>query len=147
MPGLIIWKNQQFDKLRKDVDRMFKRLWGEFALTAFPRIGREFPAIDLADAEDSLIVRAEVLDMDPENINIDVSENSIRITGEIKHNMVSDKEGVLRTERRHSSFSRTLHLPCRVIVDEVKAIYKNGVLNIILPKYKLEKTRAVHIET
>jgi len=147
MPGLIIWKNQQFDKLRKDVDRMFDRLQGEFGLTVFSGIGREFPAIDLAEAEDRFVVRAEVLDMDPEDIDIDVTENRLRITGKIKHNLVSGKKGFLRTERRHRSFSRTLQLPCRVVVDEVKAVYKNGFLRIILPKYKHEKTRPVQIET
>ena len=43
MQGLIIWKNQQVEKLRKDVDRMFDRLWGDFGLAAFPGTVREFP--------------------------------------------------------------------------------------------------------
>jgi HSP20 family protein len=147
MPGLIIWKNQRFDKLRKDMDRMFDRMRGEFGMSVFPRIGREFPTIDLAEAEDSLVVSVEVSDMDPENIDIDVTENRLRITGRIKHNLVCGKEGFLRTERRHSFFSRTLQLPCGVVADEVKTVYKDGFLRIILPKYKPEKTMPGQIET
>ena len=60
MPGLIIWKNQQVDRLRKDMDRMFDRLWGEFGLSTLPRAVRDFPSFDLSETEDSVIVKAEV---------------------------------------------------------------------------------------
>lgn len=146
MPGLIIWKNQQVDKLRKDVDRMFDRMWGEFGLTALPRTVRDFPTIELTETEDSLVVKAKVPDIDPDDIDINITENRIRIKGEKKQSLVRDEEGFSTTQRSYSSFSRTLQLPCRVVVEEVRAVYKDGVLNILLPKYKPKKTRAVQIE-
>jgi HSP20 family protein len=146
MPGLIIWKNQQVNKLRKDVDRMFDRLWGEFGLAAFPRTVRDFPTIDFSETEDNLVVKAKVLHIDPEDIEIDITESMIRIKGEKKQSVVKGKEGFRTTESSYRTFSRTLQLPCRVVVEEVRANYKNGILNILLPKYKPKKTRAVQIE-
>lgn len=146
MPGLIIWKNQQVDKLRKDVDRMFDRMWGEFGLAAFPRTVRDFPTIELAEAEDSLVVKAKIPDIDPEDIDIEITENKIRIKGEKKQSLVRGEEGFRTTGQSYRSFSRTLQLPSRVVVEEVRAVYKDGVLNILLPKYKPKKTKAVQIE-
>ncbi len=147
MPGLIIWKNQQFNRLRKDVDRMFERLWGEFGLSAFQRAVREFPIIDLTETEESLIIKAEVPGINPDDIEIEITENSLRIKGEVREDRVTDKEGFIKTERRYGSFSRTFQLPSRIRVDDVKASYKEGILNIRMPKYKEEKRRALKIET
>lgn len=146
MPELIIWKNQEFNKLRKDVDRMFDRLWGEFGLSSFAGTAGEFPKFDLIETENSLIVKAEIPGINPDNIDIAISENSLRIKGKLKRKTVSNKEGFVSTERRYGSFSRSLRLPCRIKVDEVKATYKQGVLNIIMPKYEQERSRVVKVE-
>jgi len=147
MTGLVILKNQQVEKLRKDMDRMFERLWGEFGLSSLPRAVREFPAIDLAETKDRLIINAEIPGINPEDINIDITENSLSIRGEIKQDRVSDKEGFVRTAHRYGSFSKTLQLPCRIVVDDVRATYREGILNVIMPKFKQRKTRTVKIET
>ena len=146
MPGLIIWKNQEFNKLRKDVDRMFDRLWGEFGLSSFARTAGGFPKFDLVETEKNLIVKVEVPGIDPDNIDIAITENSVRIKGELKQDTISNKEGFVSTERRYGSFSRTLQLPCRIRVDKVKAAYKKGILNIIMPKYEQERSRVVKVE-
>ena len=147
MPGLVILKNQQVEKLRRDMDRMFERLWGEFGLSSLPTAVREFPAIDLTETKDSLIINAEIPGINPEDINIDITENTLSIRGEIKQDRVSNKEGFVRTERRYGSFSKTLNLPCRIVVDDVRATYREGMLNVSMPKFKQRKTRAVKIET
>lgn len=146
MPELIIWKNQEFDKLRKDVDRMFDRLWGEFGLSAFPRTGKDFPSINLTETKDSFIVKAELPGINPADITIDITETSLKITGETRQNNIDDEEGYVRTERKYGSFSRMIQLSHSIAVDHVKATYKDGVLNIIMPKYKHEKIKAVRIK-
>lgn len=147
MPGLIIWKNQEFDKLRKEMDRMFDRLWGDFGLSAFPKTARGFPAIDLMETADNLIIKADVSGINPKDIDIAITESSVILKGQVKQDLVSDKKGYHKTGRRHSTFSRTLKLPCRILVNDARASYKKGILSIIMPKYKREKARVVKIET
>ena len=146
MPGLIIWKNQQVDRLRKDMDRMFDRLWGEFGLSTFPIAFRDFPGFDLSETDDSMIVTAEVPGMNPDHIHIDISEISLSIKGEIRQNSVHDKIGNVRSEMRYGTFSKQIHLPCRIAVEKVNATYKDGILSIKMPKLREAKTREVKIE-
>lgn len=145
MPGLVIWKNKQVDKLRKDMDRMFDRLWGEFGLPVFPTTFRESPRIDLAETEDSLIIKTEMPGINPEDIEIDLTENTLGIKGRIKQNSVSDENGFVRTKHRVNSFSRKLQLPCRIIVDDVKATFSEGILTVNMPKVKQKKSRTMKI--
>lgn len=147
MPGLVIWKNQQVEKLRRDMDRMFERLWGEFGLSTLTGAVKEFPSIDLTEVEDALIISAEIPGINPENIKIDITENNFSISGESKQDRVSDNEGFVRTERSYGSFSRTVHLPCRIVVDDVKATCREGVLKVNMPKFKPRKSRQIKIET
>jgi len=146
MPELIIWKNQQFDKLRKDMDRMFDRLWGELGLSAFPRIGKDFPSIDLLETKDSFIIKAELPNINPKDITIDITDTSLKIKGETRQKSVNEKAGYVRTEKKYGSFSKMIQLPHRIVVDGVRATYKDGVLNITVPKYKRKKVKAVRIE-
>ena len=146
MPGLIIWKNQQVDRLRKDMDRMFDRLWGEFGLSSFPRAVRDFPEIDLTETEDRLILKAKIPGMKPDDIQINISEDTLSIRGSVNQDSVRNNKGMVQTEQRHRSFSKQFRLPCPIIVDEVKATYKEEVLNVIMPKFKQKKARAVKIE-
>ena len=75
MPGLIIWKNQEIDKLRRDMDRLFARLRDDFGMPPFPKIGRDVPFIDLSETEDDLIIKAEIPGIDPEDLDISITED------------------------------------------------------------------------
>ncbi|MFA4915914.1 MAG: Hsp20/alpha crystallin family protein [Syntrophales bacterium] len=147
MPELIIWKNQQFDKLRKEIDRMFDRLWGECGLSAFTKTTEEFPKIKFVDNKDILVVMADMSGIRPEDIHIDITENHLTIKYSIKEKKVTDQEGYPRKEQKHRSFSRTVQLPHRIIVDEVNGSYKEGILTIEMPKYKRKNYRELKIET
>jgi len=57
MPGLIIWKNQEINKLRRDMDRLFTRLRDDFGMPHFKRPPRDIPFIDLSETEEDLILR------------------------------------------------------------------------------------------
>ena len=146
MPGLVIWKTQQVEKLRKDMDRMFDRLWGAFGLKDFPGAIGAFPKIHLTETEDDLVVSAEIPDISPEDISIDLTEDTLTLKGKVKQNRVCDQEGMVRTERRLQSFSRKLRLPCPIVVETVKATYRNGTLDVRMPKFKQKKSRTLKIE-
>lgn len=146
MPGLVIWKTQQVEKLRKDMDRMFARLWGAFGLEDFPGAIGNFPRIHLTETEDDLVVRAEMSDICPEDISIKLTENTLTLQGEVRRNSIRGQNGIARTERRSQSFSRKLRLPCPIVVEKVKANYHNGTLDIRMPKFMQKKSRTLKIE-
>jgi HSP20 family protein len=134
------------DKLRRDMDRICTRVCDEFGIPLFLETAAELPSIDVSETEDSIILRAEVPDINPEDLDISITDDTLRIRGERKEKRVEEKGGVQRTERRYGSFSRTLQLPCRVDADDVKATYSEGILNIVMPKYKPEQAKEIKIK-
>lgn len=146
MPGLTIWKNQEIDKLRRDIDRLFARLRDDFGMPHFPRIARDVPSIDLLETEDDLIIKAEIPGIDPKDLDIFITGDILNIKGEMKQEFIEESEDYHQVERRYGSFSRTIHLPCRVMIEDVDATYKKGILNIVMPKCKPETARALKIK-
>ena len=134
MPDLIEWKNQEMDKLKKDIERLFFRLWDDFSVPLMSTSTRETPFIDIKETEDKLIIQAEIPGVKPEDIEISVTEDILTIKGEMKSEISQDISNYRRMERRYGTFSRTLKLPCRVKPQDVNARYKEGILHIALPK-------------
>lgn len=91
------------------------------------------PCIDIIEEDDDIRVVAEVPGMTADDLSISVSEDSIMIRGQKKR---EDEEGkdIHRRERSHGSFRRVISLPTKVDREGAEAIFKNGVLTIILPK-------------
>ena len=68
MSELILWKNQEMNKLRRDMDRLFARVWEEFSMPLFPRPAREVPFIDVSETKENLIIKAELPGGNPEDL-------------------------------------------------------------------------------
>ncbi|MFH1124114.1 MAG: Hsp20/alpha crystallin family protein [Pseudomonadota bacterium] len=146
MPELIIWKNQEIDRLKRDMDRLFARLRDDFCMPLFPRSVRETPFLDLSETDDTLVVRAEIPGAGPEDLEISLSNDRLTIKGEVKQDPVDEGEDYLRREKHYGFFSRTIQLPCKVLIEDVKASYKDGVLTILMPKCKPEAAREIKIK-
>ncbi|MBW2004858.1 MAG: Hsp20/alpha crystallin family protein [Deltaproteobacteria bacterium] len=146
MPGLIIWKNQEINKLRRDMDRLFTRLWDDFGMPHFTRPPRDIPFINLSETEDDLILKAEIPGLNPEDLDIYITDDILTIKGEMKQELVKEGENYHRMERRYESFSRSIQLPCRVMIEDVEATYREGIVTIIMPKCKPEITQKVKIK-
>ena len=147
MPDLIEWKNQEISKLRRDIDRLFYRLWDDFSVPLMSTPAKGTPFIDIKETEDNLIINAEIPGIEPEDLEISVTEDILTIKGEMKSEISEDKGNYRRMERRYGTFSRTLQLPCKVKTQDVNARYKKGILHIALPKCKPEPPRQVKIRT
>ena len=145
MAGLIIWKNQEISKMRRDIDRLFDRLWDDYDMPLFPTKPRGVPFIDIFETKDNLIIKAEIPGINPEELEISITDDNLTIKGETKHEIVRERENYHRMERRYGTFSRTLRLPCRVVIEDVNATYKKGVLNIVMPKCKPDKARQIKV--
>ncbi len=107
---------------------------------------KAWPAIDVAEEEDAIIVRAEVPGCKADDINISVHGNVLTISGEKKLSEEKKEKGYYHVESTYGSFKRELTLPTDVDQSKIDATCKNGVLSVILPKAEKAKTLKVKIK-
>lgn len=131
--------------LRSDLDEIFDELM-EAPFFSTPSWFGNFPAVDVAETENEVIVKAELPGIDPKNLEVHVTEDSLDIKGEIKDEWEERDVGYCRRERYCGTFERTIALPAKVKQDEVKAQYKDGILTITLPKVEPSKPKARKVE-
>ena len=145
MSELILWKNQEIDRLRKDLERTFRRCCAGFgvplSITEFPDI----VSIDLSETDDALVLTAKLPGMKSEDLDISVTESSLTLRGKTKDETMEEGDTYQRMEKRFGSFSRTISLPRRVKVDEIEAVYKDDTLEITMPKHDPSQPHGIRI--
>jgi len=146
MPGLIIWKNQEIDRLKRDMNRLLSRFWDDFCLPVFPKPFGEEPFFEFSETEDALILRAEIQGLRPDDLDISISDDRLTLKGEVRQETVTNEEGYRTTETGIGCFTRTIQLPCKVEIEDVKATYKDGLLSILMPKCKSKPPREIRIK-
>jgi HSP20 family protein len=104
------------------------------------------PKVDIIDKGKKVVVRAEVPGFDKDNIDITVTDNSITLKGTVSDEQKKEDGDFYQSEVRQMSFSRSLMLPAEVDSNNAKAKFKNGILEIKLPKRKTEKKNKVAID-
>jgi HSP20 family protein len=107
---------------------------------------KAWPAIDVAEEEDSITVRAEVPGCKAEDIDISVYGNKLTISGEKKLTDEKKEKGYYHVESTYGSFRRELALPTDVEQDKIEAECKDGVLSIMLPKAAKARTVKVKVK-
>jgi HSP20 family protein len=128
MPGVLTRSGPygELAELRGRLDRMFED-WGAFS-------GREWmPAIDVERADGDLIMRADVPGFKPEEINIEVEDEMLTISGKHEEEKEEKSKHYLRHERRYGSFSRSIALPGGVDASRISAQTHDGVLEVKVP--------------
>jgi HSP20 family protein len=146
MTELILWKEKEMTKMRRDMDRLFNRFFYDFGLPLPPDDRAGAPAFNLSETEDDLVLEAKLPGMKPEDMDVSVTEDTLSIKGQIRQETVEENAHYQRLERRSGSFSRKIPLPCKVKVDDIHATYKDGVLKVTMPKCLDDKARGVQIE-
>jgi HSP20 family protein len=128
--------------LESQVNRMFTELFGrsqESNLTAWA------PAVDIFENEHELVVKADLPDVRPEELDIRVENNILTIRGERKFEKKVDEKNYLRVERSYGSFARTFSLGNTVNPEAIKADYKDGVLTLAIPKREEAKPKQIKV--
>lgn len=92
------------------------------------------PSMDFQETDNEYVLTAEMPGIDPKNVEVSVRNGVLELKGEKKEEKESGQSGSRWTERRYGSFHRQITLEQAIKEDEVKAIYKNGVLRIEVPK-------------
>ncbi len=103
-----------------------------------------YPSVNLFQNGDDVVLTAELPGVKKEDINIEIKENLIRITGKREIDF-PEKSSVHRVERRNVKFDRTLKLPVLVDAENIKAEYENGILKTVLPRAERDKPRRIEI--
>lgn len=137
----------------RDMDRMMEEFFGRRFRPWSPErwfktegLEVNAPAVDLFEEKDDIVVKAEIPGMDKDNIEVNLSDHMLTIKGEKKKSEEVKEENYYRSERSYGSFTRTLELPKEVHADKVKATFKNGVLEIRLPKTEQAKAKEIKVK-
>jgi HSP20 family protein len=118
---------------------VFERKNEESSLTAWA------PSVDIYETEHELVVKADLPDVDPKDLDIRVENNILTIRGERKFEKNVTAENYLRVERAYGSFARSFTLANTVNSEAIKADYQNGVLTLTIPKHEEAKPKQIKV--
>lgn len=104
------------------------------------------PAVDIYETVDSIVIKAELPDVDQKDIDVRIEDNALILRGERKHEDEVKKENYHRIERYFGTFQRSFTLPATINQDKVEANCEKGVLTITLPKKEEIKPKQINIQ-
>jgi HSP20 family protein len=104
------------------------------------------PPVDVEETDESVTVRVELPGMVKDDIKVNVMGDVVTISGERKHEAEQKGRTYHRIERLYGKFQRILSLPAEVESDKARATYRNGILELVLPKTARTKTREIEIK-
>ena len=143
----IISPLHEIDNLRREMDHLF-----DLSFPGFPNGGSSLlegqwvPSLDVIDAKNELFVKVELPGLTKNDINVQVGNKSLTITGEKRQDKHGKQDDILRTERHYGQFHRSLQLPTHVDANKAKAKFKDGVLELRLPKKEEFKPKQIAVD-
>jgi HSP20 family protein len=120
-----------FREMRNEIDRMFNMPASKWHAPAEPFAWS--PTIDVFEKEGHLITKVDLPGVKKEDVKVEVTDGHLAISGERKREFEEKKENVFRSEREYGSFYRIVPLPEGVKIDDVKATFADGVLEVSVP--------------
>ncbi len=130
----------EMDRLFEELDRNFNRLFSRpLRKRSVSRPNIRTPLVDIKDMGDKYRLEAELPGLNKEDIEIEVKEDRLTLKGETKQETREEGDDYLRQERSYRSFYRELPVPEDILTDKAEATFKNGVLEISLPKKEIKK--------
>lgn len=144
MNGISRWEPfRGMSTLQQEVNRLIENTVGGSKSGA--SLTTWAPAVDIHEAEDALVVTADLPGMKESDLDVRVENNTLTIRGERKFESEVKEESYLRVERTYGSFTRSFTLPNTVKTEGIEASYKDGVLTVKLPKREETKPRQVKV--
>lgn len=137
-----------FDIMQRDFDRMAGRR------LAYP--GRDgngevvadwVPAVDIVEEKDRFVLRADVPGVKPEDIEVNMENGMLTVSGQRNEESGEDHEGMRRVERISGCFFRRFSLPDTANADAISATSKNGILEVVIPKQPAVQARRISVES
>jgi HSP20 family protein len=135
----------EMTSLRREMDRLFERFWEDDGEN-LPAMREWVPSLDFSETADAYMIRIEIPGMEPKDVQVTLQDNILTVKGEKKEEFKQNDERFYRVERSHGMFSRSLRLPAPVDGAKVNAIFKNGLLNVTVPKAPEAKASNIPIK-
>lgn len=105
-----------------------------------------YPAVDIHEGDKAIAIKAELPGIKKDDVHIDVHDGVITLKGERKFEKEDNKENYHRIERSYGSFFRSFTLPSTVDVEKINATYKDGILEVTIPKTEEAKPKSIPVE-
>lgn len=135
---------QEMSSLQRQLNRLFDETLTTNNWSDFNNLSR-IPAAELTENEDALHLKLEVPGMEAKDLDIQVMTDRVAIAGERNSETKSEEKVRTKTEFRYGKFQRVIPLPVKIQNTKVTAEYKDGILNLTLPKSEAEKNKVVKI--
>jgi HSP20 family protein len=104
------------------------------------------PAVDIYETENDLVLKADLPDVNPNDVDVRVENQTLTVAGERKFEKQDTAKGYHRIERSYGNFTRSFAVPNSFDTEKISAAFKNGVLTVTLPKKEAAKPRQIKIE-
>jgi HSP20 family protein len=146
--ALVRWDPaRELDAFQSDMNRLFDSFFGRREGAAgYGASRRWIPPMDLVETDDSLVLRADLPGLDQDDIEIEVKDGVLTVSGERKAQHETQREGYHRVERSFGRFSRALELPKGIDPQTVTASFDKGVLEVRMPKPEERKPTRIEIK-
>ncbi|HEY6873635.1 MAG TPA: Hsp20/alpha crystallin family protein [Geobacteraceae bacterium] len=131
--------------MQEQMNRLLDLAWNREAGEELKE-GTWQPPVDIYEDEESVVIKAEVPDIDQKDIEVRIEENTLTLKGERKLDQSIRKENYHRVERYYGPFQRSFSLPATIDQEKVKANCERGVLTVILPKKEEKKPKQITVE-
>jgi HSP20 family protein len=144
--AIVRWEPlREFATLQNEMNRLFGTVFDAPAQGNGGTMRRWMPAMDLVEAEGQFVLTADLPGLSEEDVNIEVEDRVLTVSGERKSAHEATKDGYHRVERAFGTFSRSLTLPEGINAEAVEASFDRGVLEIRIPKPEQPKPRKIAI--
>jgi HSP20 family protein len=130
------------DRMNRLFEQTLSRSRGEEAVSATTWT----PAVDIYETVDTIVMKAELPGVAREDIQIQINDNTLTLRGERRFAKDVQEESYLRIERAYGSFHRSFTLPATVQQEKIRALFKDGVLELTLPKAEDAKPKRISID-
>jgi HSP20 family protein len=145
VPSLPVWE-RDFDRLFDRLSHEFRFPWSTERWWPTRELRLRMPAVDVYEEKDAVVVKAELPGMSKEDIDVTLTGSTLTIKGEKKREEEVKEADYHRSERAYGAVVRTIELPAEVKTEAAQATFKDGVLNLRLPKSEQAKQKQVKVE-
>lgn len=135
---------QEFNAMQRQFDRLFNDVLAPTRGQELSSIVR-VPAAELSQTDDAIHLKLEVPGIEAKDLDVQVTEDAVLVRGERKSENKTEESGVTKSEFHYGKFQRAIALPARIQNTNVTAEYKDGILNLTLPKTEQEKNKVVKV--
>jgi HSP20 family protein len=127
-------------------DQLNRRIHDSHPTRTADSPGAWAPAVDIFEKKDDLVIRAEIPGVQKEDVGVEIENGMLTLRGERRIDTDVVEENVFRMERAYGAFTRSFTLPKTVDGARVTATYKDGVLEVIVPKAEAAKSKKIEVK-